>query len=88
VLRTMAQSRSRVYHRAKGTVRRDVLLHARSRWLHNRGRPKQARLRLRLNGTTHKSICGDRIDCGGCGGWIVICHHGRRECPSTRSKSQ
>ena len=58
VLRTMAQSRSRVYHRAEGTVRRDVLLHARSRWLHNRSRPKQARLRLRLNGTTHKSICG------------------------------
>jgi hypothetical protein len=28
VLRTMAQSRSGVYHRAKGTVRRDVLLHA------------------------------------------------------------
>ena len=28
VLRTMAQSRSRVYHGAKGTVRRDALLHA------------------------------------------------------------
>ena len=30
VLRTMAKSRSQVYHRAKGTVRRDVLLHSRS----------------------------------------------------------
>src|ERR1700686_3448392 len=51
----MAKSRSRVYHRAKGQVRRDALLHSRSRWLCYRSWAKQAGLRLRLNDMTHES---------------------------------
>src|ERR1700730_12738436 len=56
----MAKPRSRVHHGAKGQVRRDALLHSRSRWLHYRSWAKQAGLRLRLSGTTtRESICGD-----------------------------
>ena len=60
----MAKSRSRVYHRAKGQVRRDALLHSRSRRLYYRSWTKQAGRRLRLNGTTHESIRGDRVHSG------------------------
>src|SRR5580704_12732795 len=60
----MAKPRSRVYHRAKGQVRRDALLHSRSRWLYYRSWSKQAGLHLRLNGTTHESIRGDRVRSG------------------------
>ena len=52
LLRTLAKSRSRVYYRAKGQVRRDPLLHSRSRWLYYRSWAKQAGRRLRLKGTT------------------------------------
>src|SRR5258708_25428780 len=60
----MEKSRSRVYHRAKGQVRRDALLHSRSRRLYYRSWTKQAGRRLRLNGTTHESIRGDRVHSG------------------------
>jgi hypothetical protein len=61
LLRTMAKSRSRVYYRAKGQVRRDPLLHSRSRWLYYRSWAKQAGRRLRLKGATDQSIYGDRV---------------------------
>src|SRR5258707_634046 len=44
----MAKPRSRDYHRAKGQVRRDALLHSRPRWLYYRSWAKQAGLHLRL----------------------------------------
>src|SRR3984957_15773591 len=50
----MAKSRSRVYHRAEGQVRRDALLHPRSGWLHYRSRAKQPGRHLRLRGATTK----------------------------------
>ena len=51
----MAKPRSRVYHGAKTQVRRDALLHSRSRWLHYRSWAKQPGRHLRLNGTTYES---------------------------------
>ena len=62
VLQTMEKSWSRVHHGAKAQIRRDALLHPRSRWLHHRSWAKQSWRRLRLNGTTHENICGDRVD--------------------------
>src|SRR5579863_220605 len=51
----MAKPRSRVHHRAEGQVRRDALLHSRSRRLYYRSWAEQAGLHLRLNRR------GDRI---------------------------
>src|SRR5580704_16899626 len=48
----MAKPRSRVYHGAKAQVRRDALLHPRSRWLHYRSWAKQSGRHLRLRGAT------------------------------------
>src|SRR5271166_293438 len=42
-----------VYHGAKAQVRRDALLHSRSRWLYYRSRAKQSGRRLRLNSTAN-----------------------------------
>src|SRR5580704_6817494 len=52
----MAKPRSRVYHGAKAQIRRDALLHSRSRWLYYRSWAKQPGRHLRLNGTTRESI--------------------------------
>src|SRR5580704_15489563 len=52
----MEGPRSRVSHRAKGKVRRDTLLHARSRRSHYRSWAKQTGLRLRLNSTWREGI--------------------------------
>jgi len=49
LLRTLAKAWGRVHHRAEGQVRRDALLHSRSRWLHYRSRAKQAGCCLRLS---------------------------------------
>src|ERR1700733_14171355 len=54
----MEKWRSRVHHRAKAQIRRDALLHPRSRWLYYRSWAKQPGRHLRLNGTTHESIRG------------------------------
>src|SRR5580698_7515671 len=45
----MAKPRSRVSHRAEAQVRRDALLHSRSRWLYYRSWAKQSGRCLRLN---------------------------------------
>src|ERR1700730_4338723 len=48
----MAKPRSRVHHGAKTQVRRDALLHSRSRWLYYRSWAKQSGHHLRLRGAT------------------------------------
>ena len=47
----MEKPGSRVHHRAKAQIRRDALLHPRSRRLHYRSRAKQPGRHLRLSGT-------------------------------------
>ena len=71
MLQTMEKSRSRVSNRTARQVRRDPLLHPRSRRLHHRSRPKQIRLQVRvelangkvvvITGTSHGIGAGLRI---------------------------
>src|SRR5277367_4843277 len=56
----MAKSRSRVHHGTKGQVRRDALLHPRSRRLYCRSWTEQAGRHLRLNGTRHEPMKSER----------------------------
>jgi hypothetical protein len=60
-LQTLAKSRSGVHHGAEAQVRRDALLHSRSRRLYYRSWAKQPGRCLRLSSRTREGINCDRL---------------------------
>jgi hypothetical protein len=56
VLQVVEESRRNVSHGAPRQVRRDAMLHPRSRRLHHRSRPKQIRLQVRVEVANGKVV--------------------------------